>query len=189
MNTKVVKIEDGRKPRAAAKPEQHLFQGFSDRLNNLIDRALPDAPRKARGRYAWLAAMMGVSKPASAMWLDEDRVPREETLDRMLELLLENFQGYRPPNGDRIKTWLLYGDDVIQDPFKTYSPDQQFLLPLALQLIGESVKAHKMKHTAYNFQKVVDATLEMLFARGITNRDEVQAQHMRMVARFLKDFV
>lgn len=172
----------------AAKRDPHLFPGFSSRLNELIDYVYEDVPPKNEGRYTWLSELVGASKPSASMWLDQDRAPRDETLGHIVNHILDGFKGYKSSNIDRIKTWLLYGEDVIQNPFKTYSDEQLAVLPLALQLVAECVNTQKIKHTTYDFQKLVDATLNLLVDQQIQHHNEVKPQHIKLISGYLKKF-
>lgn len=189
MSTKVVKITAPRVPGTRApktvKRDPTLYPGFSDRLNDLISRTQKTAPEKNQGRYAWLAKEIGASKPATGEWLDGDKVPRDATFDQLVNHLLKDFEGFRPSNIDRVKTWLLYGEDVIQDPLKTYSKSQQHLLPLALQIISEAVKDRKASRSSYNFQRVVDATLDWLETNNISDFAQISPKQTKIVAGFL----
>jgi len=90
-----------------------IHNGFSERLNWLLDLSNLNAPPLNNGRVSWTAEVTNSSRPAVMDWLKHDKPPKSVTL-RKLVIFLHN---HLPPifsEAPVLEAWLRYGPEVLQ---------------------------------------------------------------------------
>lgn len=89
-------------------------EGFSERLNRLLDDA--DYKPAERGRARQLAEMHGVSKSGARKWITLDTPPRINKLREVVSTAIGGIE--RPLNESKVCAWLLHGEEA-NNPFST----------------------------------------------------------------------
>lgn len=159
-----------------------IYPGFSDRLNDLIDRTPFDVPAKGQGRYSWIANVVGTSRPTGTAWLEKNKVPNDATFHALVVFLLNHIEGKH--NIARIKSWLLYGEEVVPNPF--LKKKSSSTSGLAAKLIVETAESLNINNSSYDFSKVLDDTVMLFEELKINEQSKLSQVHMKFIADYLK---
>jgi hypothetical protein len=102
-----------------------IIEGFSARLNELLDKCGYAPSGEGRGRE--LIEFFNISKGSATLWLTKDKPPVWATLNTLVEkLIAANHLNF---NQDRVVAWLMHSGNVIENPLETIAkPRSQRLL-------------------------------------------------------------
>lgn len=90
-------------------------EGFSNRLNQLIDMTDLQIPPLDYGRAAFIAELFKVSKNAAGIWLKKNTPPKASALEKLVMFLVSHIKTNH--HHKKIEAWLVYGDEVVKNPF------------------------------------------------------------------------
>lgn len=88
-----------------------IYEGFSQRLNQILDQSSLNVPKLNEGRGAWLAKLSGASKPAASDWLLHDKPPKQTRL-RALIIMIAKYLPFEL-EVPVIEAWVLYGSKEL----------------------------------------------------------------------------
>ena len=90
--------------------------GFSKRFNYFLDIA--KYPEMNKGRVTLLADDEAMSRTGVRGWILEDNPPKGQKLVEVCQRIISERMGGKY-NPTQIAGWLEYGDDIVQNPFKS----------------------------------------------------------------------
>ncbi|MFT7223905.1 MAG: hypothetical protein ACI82Z_001449 [Cellvibrionaceae bacterium] len=162
----------------------NIFPGFSQRLNELIDKTSLEIPPLDGGRQMALASLVKTSKMATGHWLKNNRPPKASTLRNLVVFLVDYID--KKVNPLKVEAWLKYGEPAIQSPFKEEVIDKINLSPIALAKIVEVCSAKGIEINSFDLKKVLDATIRTMESFEIYSEESFNEKHKEVIYQYIK---
>lgn len=108
-----------------------IYEGFSTRLNHLLDISDFVGISSVDERVALISKTFGVNDTESNNWVAKDIPPKETTLFEIAGFLLNHIASEKEILPARVVSWLRYGEVVSPCPFQV--DDFQFPEPIDIE--------------------------------------------------------
>jgi hypothetical protein len=136
--------------------------GFSDRFNQLLDKAA--FPAMGVGRAKALSDQFGGSKSGAQNWVGKDMPPKRDTLREVVEQILNDMQA--PYDVMKVIAWLEYGE-AVYNPFDDTIPLTSGSIPVASNhaiLSKVYVAVHRIaKEMKFDIYAMEDDTIDYIY--------------------------